>query len=169
MNKHNLNTTKINNKPAFTIIEVVLVLAIAGLIFLMIFIALPALQSSQRDTQRKQQAQSIADAVTRLKANNRGTTGGTYASLSELLDRGYLKSEDILDPSTGELPARVLHGENLYTGYQTIRAGEYGYDGGGYCMGNNSVDISGDGGFASHVYVLGLEGGGWVCISDVMK
>ena len=37
----------------FTIIEVVLVLAIAALIFLMIFIALPALQRSQRDTARK--------------------------------------------------------------------------------------------------------------------
>lgn len=40
-------------KNGFTIIEVVLVLAVAGLIFLMIFLALPALQRSQRDTQRK--------------------------------------------------------------------------------------------------------------------
>ena len=38
----------------FTIIEVVLVLAIAGLIFLMVFIALPALQRGQRDSQREQ-------------------------------------------------------------------------------------------------------------------
>ena len=42
-----------NSKKGFTIIEVVLVLAIGGLIFLMVFIALPALQRSQRDTQRK--------------------------------------------------------------------------------------------------------------------
>ena len=41
-----------NSKSGFTIIEVVLVLAIAGLIFLMVFVALPALQRSQRDTQR---------------------------------------------------------------------------------------------------------------------
>ena len=39
------------NKKGFTIIEVVLVLAIAGLIFLMVFLALPALQRSQRDSQ----------------------------------------------------------------------------------------------------------------------
>lgn len=41
-----MNKLKHNNlqtKSAFTIIEVVLVLAIAGLIFLMVFIALPAL------------------------------------------------------------------------------------------------------------------------------
>ena len=37
----------------FTIIEVVLVLAIAALIFLMVFVALPALQASQRDSARK--------------------------------------------------------------------------------------------------------------------
>ena len=36
-------------KQGFTIIEVVLVLAIAGLIFLAIFITLPALQRAQRD------------------------------------------------------------------------------------------------------------------------
>ena len=41
------------SKKGFTIIEVVLVLAIAGLIFLMVFVALPALQRSQRDTQRR--------------------------------------------------------------------------------------------------------------------
>ena len=42
----------LNNKKGFTIIEVVLVLGIAGLIFLMVFIALPALQRNRRDTQR---------------------------------------------------------------------------------------------------------------------
>ena len=48
-------------KNGFTIIEVVLVLAVAGLIFLMVFLALPALQRSQRDTQRKSD-------IARLKA-----------------------------------------------------------------------------------------------------
>lgn len=49
-----INKNKNLTKKGFTIIEVVLVLAIAGLIFLMVFLALPALQRSQRDTQRKQ-------------------------------------------------------------------------------------------------------------------
>ena len=47
----------------FTIIEVVLVLAIAALIFLMIFIALPALQRSQRDTARKNDVSIVSAAV----------------------------------------------------------------------------------------------------------
>ena len=56
----------------FTIIEVVLVLAIAGLIFLMVFIALPALQASQRDTARKNDTSAIAAAITSYTGNNRG-------------------------------------------------------------------------------------------------
>ena len=60
------------NKKGFTIIEVVLVLAIAGLIFLMVFIALPALQRSQRNTQRKDDMARIMTAVTDFMSNNSG-------------------------------------------------------------------------------------------------
>ena len=62
---------KINLKDGFTIIEVVLVLAIAGLIFLMVFIALPALQRSQRDTQRRDDMSRAMTALTQFMANNR--------------------------------------------------------------------------------------------------
>ena len=59
-------------KKGFTIIEVVLVLAIAGLIFLMVFIALPALQRSQRNTRRRQDMARILSALTDYQANNNG-------------------------------------------------------------------------------------------------
>jgi len=58
------------NRKGFTIIEVVLVLAIAGLIFLMVFIALPALQRSQRNTQRKNDLSRFMTAITQYQANN---------------------------------------------------------------------------------------------------
>ena len=61
-----------NNKKGFTIIEVVLVLAIAGLIFLMVFIALPALQRSQRNTRRRQDMARILSAFNDYQANNNG-------------------------------------------------------------------------------------------------
>ncbi|MEO6109430.1 MAG: type II secretion system protein [Candidatus Saccharimonadales bacterium] len=75
----------------FTIIEVVLVLAIAGLIFLMVFIALPSLQRSQRDSARKNEASAVGSAIGSFMSNNRnaqptaadimqyvtGTTGAT--------------------------------------------------------------------------------------------
>ena len=55
----------------FTIIEVVLVLAIAGLIFLMVFIALPALQRSQRDSARKSEVGTVVSAIQSYQSNNR--------------------------------------------------------------------------------------------------
>lgn len=60
-------------EKGFTIIEVVLVLAIAGLIFLMVFIALPALQRSQRDGARKSEVGTVASAITSYQSNNRGS------------------------------------------------------------------------------------------------
>lgn len=56
----------------FTIIEVILVLAIAGLIFLMVFIALPTLNRSQRDSQRQRDMGTVANAITRFQQNNNG-------------------------------------------------------------------------------------------------
>ena len=60
-------------QKGFTIIEVVLVLAIAALIFLMVFIALPALQRGQRDTARKQDANTVITALNTWKGNHRGS------------------------------------------------------------------------------------------------
>jgi prepilin-type N-terminal cleavage/methylation domain-containing protein len=65
------------NNKGFTIIEVVLVLAIAGLIFLMVFIALPALQAGQRDTARKSDVANVAAAVSSYSSNNRGDSVNT--------------------------------------------------------------------------------------------
>lgn len=68
-----MNSQQINKQKGFTIIEVVLVLAIAGLIFLMVFIALPALQRSQRDTQRKNDLSRLNTAISSYQSNNRGS------------------------------------------------------------------------------------------------
>lgn len=61
-----------NQKFGFTIIEVSLVLAVAGLIFLMVFIALPQLQRQQRDTRRKEDIFTFLEAVKKYQTNNRG-------------------------------------------------------------------------------------------------
>ena len=69
----------INSKQGFTIIEVVLVLAIAGLIFLMVFVALPALQRSQRDTQRRNDLSRVDTSLVQYQTNH--TTGAAITSL----------------------------------------------------------------------------------------
>jgi prepilin-type N-terminal cleavage/methylation domain-containing protein len=86
----------IKNKTGFTIIEVVLVLAIAGLIFLMVFIALPALQSSQRNTQRENDLSRFITAVTDYASNNNGripfTTGAGGFTESKNFVARYIDS-----------------------------------------------------------------------------
>ena len=67
----------INSKEGFTIIEVVLVLAIAGLIFLMVFVALPALQRSQRDTARRNDLARVDTSLTQYQTNNQNTNNNT--------------------------------------------------------------------------------------------
>lgn len=91
-------TMNINKKAkGFTIIEVVLVLAIAGLIFLMVFIALPALQRSQRDTQRKNDLSRAITAITNYTSSNRGT----LPTLNAAFVSTYLTNsgDTFLDPS----------------------------------------------------------------------
>ncbi|MDR1300472.1 MAG: type II secretion system GspH family protein [Candidatus Nomurabacteria bacterium] len=91
------------NEKGFTIIEVVLVLAIAGLIFMVVFLALPGLQRSQKDTQRKQDVGRLAAAVTTYQGNNKGllpTTSDTdRTSLLNMLTSG---GSSFNDPSTGQ-------------------------------------------------------------------
>ena len=64
----------------FTIIEVALVLAIAGLIFLMVFIALPAVQRTQRDAKRRDDIGTLLTAIQKYQSNNRGALPDTGTS-----------------------------------------------------------------------------------------
>ena len=59
----------------FTIIEVMIVLAIGGLIMLIVFLAVPSLQRSQRNTNRNNDATRWAAAVTECLANHNNVVG----------------------------------------------------------------------------------------------
>lgn len=76
-----------HNKQGFTIIEVVLVLAIAALIFLMVFIAFPALQRGQANTARKNDASAVAAAINTYRTNHNGTLPTTYGQISPYVDK----------------------------------------------------------------------------------
>lgn len=65
-----------NKEKGFTIIEVMIVLAIAGLIMLIVFLAVPALQRNSRNTARRNDAARIASAANSFEANNNGSLPG---------------------------------------------------------------------------------------------
>lgn len=68
-----------------------IVLAIAGLMLMIILLAIPALQRNSRNNQRRQDIQVILQAVSNYELNNSGNVPGTL-SLKTFLD-SYDKSK----------------------------------------------------------------------------
>lgn len=94
---------QLETRKGFTIIEVVLVLAIAGLIFLMVFIALPALQRSQRDTQRSNDIQRLMATINNYKSNNRGALpsgSGMFVNVDGTIKNGRSGSDVSMNSGT---------------------------------------------------------------------
>lgn len=163
-------------KTGFTIIEVVLVLAIAGLIFLMVFVALPALQRSQRDTQRRQDLSRAITAVQNYQTNNKGN----IPSFDSSFISGYLtvNGDTFQDPSgtpygfynkttsgsAGIVDCGVTSGD--CTGAQapdTFKAGYIVAVKNATCDGEKAVYSSGPNKFA---ILMKLEGAGKACYSN---
>jgi prepilin-type N-terminal cleavage/methylation domain-containing protein len=126
-------------EKGFTIIEVVLVLAIAGLIFLIVFLAVPALQRGQRDQQRKQDVGRIISSVQSWKSNHRGlnpapadlvgpaTPGGFYTNLAngasfEDPSGGAYTFVTTYTGAAGALNDNTKNGELLYAIGKTCNA-----------------------------------------------
>lgn len=91
------------NKKGFTIIEVVLVLAIAGLIFLMVFVALPALQRGQRDSQRRSDISRFMSQINSYQTNNGGRVPSADKDAMGKFLNNYMKrsSGEFVDPQSG--------------------------------------------------------------------
>ena len=81
----------IKNNNGFTIIEVLIVLAIAGLIMVVVLLAVPGLQRSQQNVAARQDATHISTAVSNWSDNNNGTLPVTAAQLQVIAgDSGNL-------------------------------------------------------------------------------
>lgn len=74
---HKLRNRK---QEGFTIIEVLIVLAIAGLIILIVLLAVPALQRNGRNTTLKSDVGALAGGVSEFASNNDGGTPNTANS-----------------------------------------------------------------------------------------
>lgn len=85
-------------RRGFTIIEVSLVISIAGLIFLMVFIALPGLRASQRDEERRTDVLKVISEIKNYQSNNRGA----LPSLPELTVVGIVEYGKPDKDSNGE-------------------------------------------------------------------
>ena len=85
-----LNQVKKSKNEGFTIIEVMIVLAIAGLIILIVFLAVPALQRNSRNTQRKNDVSGLLGAVNEYQSNNNGRLPATATEQTTALGNAQL-------------------------------------------------------------------------------
>lgn len=70
-------------EEGFTIIEVMIVLAIAGLIILVVLLAIPALQRNSRNTTIKNDASAVAGAINEFSSTNNGKMPTSVSSTAD--------------------------------------------------------------------------------------
>lgn len=89
------------NQSGFTIIEVVLALAIGAMIIGMVFIALPNLQKQRRDTARRNDLGRFMGQLEAYAGNNNGKYPLTQGELDTFVTSYVQKDAVFEDPSTG--------------------------------------------------------------------
>jgi len=80
-----LKKLKKPNSEGFTIIEIMIVLAIAGLILLIVFLAVPALQRNARNTAIKNDDSTLAGGITTYQSDNNGTIPTSVAGTGSVV------------------------------------------------------------------------------------
>lgn len=88
-------------RQGFTLIELMIVLAIAGLIISLVFVAASAAQRNGRDTTRRADAQKLATAIEQWSANNNGALPDGQSDLDKLFSENYLDANKFKDPKSG--------------------------------------------------------------------
>lgn len=83
-----LSKLKKTNNQGFTIIEVMIVLAVAAMILLIVLFAIPVLQRNSRNTGIKSDASSVAGALNTYQSDNNGTAATQISSASGTITLG---------------------------------------------------------------------------------
>lgn len=162
----------------FTIIEVLIVLAIAGLILAIVLIAIPQLQRNQRNQARRDVVNRIKTEIDAYAGNNNGQIPADAADLNSVYTR-YLDCSgtaaaptadscgvDINGPSTGLPMPTSIPGTELQGGELAPATSEdaISYNAEYSCDGENLTSESG----SRRVYAMWttLEGGATYCVDN---
>lgn len=153
----------------FTIIEVVLVLAIAGLIFLMVFIALPTLQRNQRDTQRRDDVARMKAQIAQYQANNKGDVPANTAAVGCTTAAGDVGSFIDNYMTTGGATFNDPDGSTYKSRCQLAtttpaNTGEWKYAKGNVCGATEGTMTAA--GARDYVIMMKLEGSGIACVDS---
>lgn len=133
-----------SRQAGFTVVETLFVLAVAGIILLIVFLAIPQLVRNGRNNQRTEDVQIILQAVSRYELNHAGTLPGT----GQL--RGFLNTYEkdkltFYDPSgvTVNVSSPTNGLENYPTG--SVGLNNVEIDNHAKCLANGTADNRGAG------------------------
>jgi type IV pilus assembly protein PilA len=144
-------------KEGFTIIEVIIVLVIGAVIMLAVFLVVPQLQRTQRNTSRQAAARAVLAAAQQYASNNNGTAiPNAAASTTNTNITGITGVKN--DPSSNTSYSYVVQ-SNGTTAAVTTQGTITLATSGAKCNGNELA--SGNGA----AVVVGMEGGTF-CVSD---
>lgn len=161
------------DQKGFTIIEVMIVLAIAGLIIGVVLVAVPQLQRNQRNTARKSILNRVKTELENYAGNNNGTypanaTGdnagnfGEFATESKSFVGRYLKGVNVKDPKTGsDVTFAVSAGGAAFDALPS--EGQVLYYYGAICNTDGAMQVK-TGRF--YAVSIGLEGGAAQCLDN---
>ncbi len=109
-----LQKSKGESEKGFTIIEVMIVLAIAGLILLIVFLAVPALQRNSRNTSRKADVQSVLGSISSYASNNNGSMPTTLAQATSETKTSFYANPGDMDFATSNTAIATVDSSKLY-------------------------------------------------------
>lgn len=129
----------------FTIIEVLIVLAIAGLIMLIVFLAVPALRRNQQNNTMRSEASRILSLATEYESNANGQQVDDDTKLQTVFngagDLQQIESATYGEGTTADHESRLVIGT---------------------CNGNTAEESSG----RTYALQFGLNGGQTACIQS---
>ena len=132
-----MKISKISNKKGFTIVETLIVLAIAALILMIVLIAVPDLQRSAQNSNIRTDAQNIASAIQTFEGNNQGllpssvknnngtikvTSSSSSSSGSTIPATGHMQASTLIAAPTTGPQQETYSGGNDTTIYVELNA-----------------------------------------------
>jgi prepilin-type N-terminal cleavage/methylation domain-containing protein len=115
MNNQLSKLKSVKKEEGFTIIEVMIVLAIAGLILLIVFLAVPALQRNARNTTMKTDGAAVAAAVNEYKNNNDGAVPTAIGNVNTLYKKATTTTVGLTAVTANGNYAPALNNVTIYT------------------------------------------------------
>jgi prepilin-type N-terminal cleavage/methylation domain-containing protein len=162
-----LNRLLKKGQSGFTIIEVMIVLAIAGLIMVVVLVAIPQLQKNQRNEARRNVTARISAEISNYIGNNGGEIPTEDANTATGFTGGFkVRYIDNAPAGTFDAPGGGSYVYDLYDeGSPEVAENEIRYSEGAICSGEAATN--GNGANARNFALLvGLEGGAIFCVDN---